>query len=102
MNIEIPKNTYSVEADPAVAEVVKKCVDELAAKDEVLVDRRSCNEYMREHHPCVDNDAIGYEVCRHFVAAGYHAASSAYLGIIQYFIISKRPVDDCFERRIIG
>lgn len=102
MNIEIPKNTYSVEADPAIAEAVKKCVEQLAVWDEVTVMRWPYNEWCKKEKPCVDSDAVGYEVCKHFVAAGYHAASEAYLGIVQNFIISKKPIDDRLERRIIG
>lgn len=102
MKIEIPKNTYSVEADPAVAEVVKKVVDRLTTCDEVDVLRHPYNEACRRSNLCVDNDATGYEICNRFVKAGYHAAAAVYCGIVQRFLISKKPVDRCFERIIIG
>jgi len=102
MNIEIPKNTYSVDADPVIAETIKKCIAELSKSDNADIIRHPQNDWHRKNRTCVDDDYIGFEVCKHFVMAGYHAAVQSYLGIVQYFAISKKPIDKRLERHIIG
>ncbi len=92
--LNIPMNTYRIEDDPRVEEIVTKCLPLLAEKGKARIcmygfansDEIVCRDEGRE--------AIVAQVIEHFHNAGYHCAymqNSCFKRLSA--IIAKKPID---------
>lgn len=101
--VNIPKNTYTIEADKDVERVVGWVVKHLN-ESEIYIKNSAFDETIITDGRCETSEAVAMEAARHMIKAGYHASIYHYelTGCFGWLKISRKNISGSYHERVLG